>query len=170
MFILLNLKRLNLVEKVSIFILKKHMANKFGVFVFLIIVGLAHKVNAQTVKKNSDDSVRIPKGPSTIQLMPAFPGGVAGYSSFLRSNIHYPPAALNKKVQGMAFIQFIVEKDGSLSNIKLMKDPGEDLGAEAVRIIKLSPKWSPGKDNDVTVRVQMTVPVMFVLPKAPSGN
>jgi TonB family protein len=158
------------VNKVSIFILEKHMASKFKVFVFLIIAGLSYKVNAQTVKKKSDDSVRIAHGPKPIQLDPAFPGGVAGYSSFLKSSIHYPLAALNKKVQGMAFIQFIVEKDGTLSNIKLLKDPGEGLGEEAIRVIKLSPKWSVGMDNNVPVRVQMTVPVMFVLPKAPPVN
>jgi protein TonB len=124
-------------------------------------------VSAQTLEKISADSLRIPKGPNDIQVYPEFPGGVAGYNLFLKSNIHYPLTALNNKVAGMAIIRFIVEMDGSLSNIKLLKDPGEGLGAEALRVIKLSPKWSVGLDNNSPVRVQINIPVYFVLPKVP---
>lgn len=143
------------------------MIGKFKVCLFLMIIGLSFKVSAQTNKEAADDSVRTPDRPDqVIQLMPAFPGGMAGYSAFITANIHYPAAALEKKVQGMAFIQFIVEKDGTLSNIKLLRDPGEGLGAEAIRIMKLSPKWSVGMDKNHPVRVQIRTPVNFVLPKA----
>lgn len=146
------------------------MINKIKVYLVLIMAVVAFKANAQTKSITTDDSLRIPKGPSSIQQMPAFPGKPSAYYLFVRSNIRYPSAALNKKVEGMAFVQFIVEKDGTLSNIKLVRDPGEGLGQEAVRVIASSPKWLPGKDNDVAVRVQMVVQVNFVLPKTPPSN
>ncbi len=65
--------------------------------------------------------------------------------------------------QGRVILQFVVEKDGSLSNIAALRDPGNGLGEEAIRVLKLAPKWKPGVQNGRNVRVQYTIPVNFNL-------
>lgn len=94
---------------------------------------------------------------------PQFPGGQAAFAKFLHSNVKYPSDAKEAHVQGRAIVQFVVEKDGSLSGVKLVHNPGMDLGAEAVRVLKLSPKWEPGTQKGKTVKVMFTVPVNFAL-------
>lgn len=96
-----------------------------------------------------------------VQIQPSFPGGEAAYADFLKKNIKYPTEAKQRDVTGRVFLQFIVEMDGSLSNIVTLRDPGYGLGAEAVRVMKLSPKWKPGSQNGRLVRVQFTVPINF---------
>jgi TonB family protein len=98
---------------------------------------------------------------SAVQVNPSFPGGEQDFARFLRENIRYPSEAKRKNVTGRAYIQFIVETDGSLTNFTVPRDPGEGLGDEAVRVLKLSPKWKPGIQNGRPVRVQYTVPINF---------
>jgi len=100
---------------------------------------------------------------SAVELNPTFPGGEENFGRFLVQNIRYPEKAKENKTQGRVFIQFTVEKDGSLSNLKNVRDPGDGLGEEALRVLALSPKWHPGIQNGNTVRVQYTVPVNFSL-------
>jgi len=106
-----------------------------------------------------------PLGPvyAAVQINPSFPGGEQGFGKFLGDNIRYPSEAKRKNVTGRAFVQFIVETDGSLSNFTVPRDPGEGLGDEAVRVLKLSPNWKPGMQNGKPVRVQYTVPINFSL-------
>ena len=100
---------------------------------------------------------------TAVEVSPVFPGGDKGFIHYLIKNIRYPQLAREKNVQGSVYVQFIVEKDGSLSEIKVLRDPGEGLGAEAIRVISGSPKWKPGLQNNVPVRVRYTVPVSFSL-------
>jgi TonB family protein len=100
---------------------------------------------------------------TAVEVSPVFPGGDKGFIHYLSQNIRYPQLAREKNVQGRVYVQFIVERDGSLSDIKALRDPGEGLGAEAIRVISDSPKWKPGLQNNVAVRVQYTVPVNFSL-------
>ncbi len=88
---------------------------------------------------------------------------------FIGGNVKYPEAARKAGVEGMAVIQFVVEKNGSLSKFKVLKDPGSGLGDEALRVAKLMPKWTPGKDKGKTVAVEFVLPVKFKLgdPDAP---
>ena len=74
----------------------------------------------------------------------------------------------DKGIEGKAYVQFIVEADGSLSNIKTMTDPGYGSGEEAERVIALSPKWTPGNQNGRAVRVVNMVPINFILSKGPA--
>jgi len=82
---------------------------------------------------------------------------------FMRSQIKYPTIARENNVEGTAAIQFVVEKDGSISNIKVLHDPGAGLGAEAVRVIKLMPNWIPGVQKARKVKVRFNLPVKFKL-------
>lgn len=97
--------------------------------------------------------------------MPEFAdGGVPGLMKFLGSNVKYPAEAQEKGIQGRVIVQFIVEKDGSLSNINVVRGIDPLLDKEAVRVIQASPKWIPGKQRGEAVRVKFTVPIVFKIP------
>jgi TonB family protein len=100
-----------------------------------------------------------------VEQVPVFPGGEKGFSKFLAATIKYPAEAVKNKVQGRSIITFIVEEDGSLSNIRIVRSLGSGTDEEAIRALKISPKWKPGKQNGHTVRVQYSVPVSFKLDK-----
>ena len=93
--------------------------------------------------------------------MPEFIGGPDAFHKFLSKTVKYPPAALKSKIQGKVYISFIVEPDGSLTNIKAVRGPSASLNQEAVNGMKLSPKWKPGTQKGKNVRVSYTVPVNF---------
>lgn len=97
--------------------------------------------------------------------MPEFPGGDGAFNRYLQENIKYPADEKKKKKQGNVYISFVVEKDGSISEVKAVKEvPGAPgLTAEAIRVISQMPKWKPGKSNGRTVKVTITQPVKFIL-------
>lgn len=138
---------------------------KKRIYFILILSGLAYGARSQASQKIFSDSIIIPTHTHPVQAMPYFFGGPAAFAAFLKANIHYPSQAIVDKVEGRAIVTFVVEKDGHLSNVKLAHDPGFGLGEEAVRILQLSPKWSPGKVKDTPGRVQYSVFVNFTLPK-----
>ena len=91
------------------------------------------------------------------------PGGGPGLMQFLGEHIHYPAIAEENGIQGRVVCQFVVERDGSISNITVMRSVDPSLDKEAVRVLKLMPKWNPGKQNGQPIRVNYTVPVQFRL-------
>jgi len=125
----------------------------------------------QSNKKEAAVSIPNPDSVYTAaEVNPTFPGGEAAFGKFLRDNIRYPKDAKENNVQGRAFTQFIVEKDGSLSNFKSVRDPGTGLGAESIRVLALSPKWLPGRQQGEYVRVQYVVPINFSLANDGAGS
>jgi TonB family protein len=102
---------------------------------------------------------------SYLEKAPAFPGGQEGFGKFIGSNIKYPAEAKKKAVQGKVTVSFIVERDGSLSEIKVVKGIGSGCDEEAVNVMKLSPKWEQGIHNGKAVRVLLSVPINFALAK-----
>ncbi|GAA4926345.1 TonB family protein [Mucilaginibacter defluvii] len=112
----------------------------------------------------------VPKGGNevftAVEQQPEFPGGIKAFAKYLQTNIKYPAEDVKNKASGKVFVQFIVERDGSLNDIQVLRGISETMNAEAVRVLKRSPKWSPGKQNGNTVRVQYTVPIAFNLPLA----
>ena len=101
--------------------------------------------------------------PVDVQKMPSFPGGDGELMKFLRDNISYPMLAKENNIQGTAAIQFVVGKDGQIKEVMVLRDPGGGCGKEAVRVVGLMPKWTPGEANGVPVRVRFTLPVRFKL-------
>lgn len=95
--------------------------------------------------------------------MPSFPGGTRSLMQFLSSNIKYPVEAENLGIQGRVICSFIVEKDGSISNINVAQSVAPSLDQEAVRVIKAMPKWIPGETDGEQVRVKYTLPLNFRL-------
>ena len=98
-----------------------------------------------------------------VEQMPAFPGGMHESMVYLRKNIKYPTIAQENGTQGRVIIQFVVERDGTISDVRVARGVDPYLDKEAVRVVKSMPKWIPGKQNGKAVRVKFTVPVMFRL-------
>jgi TonB family protein len=98
--------------------------------------------------------------------VPEFSGGINAFAEYLRKNIRYPTEARKNKIQGRVIISFVVEKDGSLSNIRVMRGVSGDIDAEALRVIQMSPQWKPGIQNGKLVRVAYSMPIAFTLSDA----
>ena len=98
-----------------------------------------------------------------VEQMPEFPGGEAELIHYISKNIHYPQEAKEKGIQGRVFIGFVIEKDGSVSNIRNLRGVDSELDAEAVRVVKSMPKWKPGMHNGEFVRVSYQIPILFKL-------
>ncbi|KAA8483116.1 outer membrane transport energization protein TonB [Arcticibacter tournemirensis] len=98
---------------------------------------------------------------NVVEKFPEYPGGMEAFARFLRKNLRYPASAAENGIAGRVFLSFIVERDGSLTNIKVIKGIGFGCDEEAVRVLKKSPSWSPGIQNKQKVRVQYTLPLLF---------
>jgi len=98
-----------------------------------------------------------------VEQVPEYPGGNQALYTFLAQNITYPMKAKDKKVTGTVYVNFVIEKDGSVSHVKVLKGIGSGCDEEAVRVVKLLPKWKPGLDQGKKVRVSFTIPIKFQL-------
>ena len=98
-----------------------------------------------------------------VEEMPHFPGGAAALQAFLSSNTKYPVVAQENGVQGRVTVSFVVERDGSITDVRVVRSVDPSLDREASRVVRSMPRWSPGKQNGSTVRVKYTVPVTFKL-------
>lgn len=98
-----------------------------------------------------------------VEEMPDFPGGIAKLGEYLAKSIKYPQMARESGIQGRVYINFIVEPDGHVSNVKVMRGIGGGCDEEAVRVVKAMPKWKPGKQRGKAVRVSYNLPVNFQL-------
>ena len=97
------------------------------------------------------------------EVMPQFPGGDQAMMKFVAENVQYPQEARDKEISGRVMVGFIVEKDGSVNEVKVMKGIGGGCDEEAVRVVKAMPKWKPGKDKGKPVRVSYMMPFTFKL-------
>jgi protein TonB len=98
-----------------------------------------------------------------VEQMPSFPGGNSALMSYLNSNVKYPVVAQENGVQGRVVISFVVEKDGSITDVQVVKSVDPSLDREASRVVRSMPRWNPGKQNGQAVRVKYDVPVSFRL-------
>jgi protein TonB len=96
-----------------------------------------------------------------IEAYPEFEGGMKAFYKFIQKNLRYPASALDQEKQGKVFISFVVERDGAISDVKVLKGVGYGMDEEASRVIKKSPNWKPGKQNGKTVRVRFNMPITF---------
>ena len=97
------------------------------------------------------------------EQMPEFPGGVEALMDFVAKNVVYPQEAMDKEISGRVYVSFVIEKDGSVNEVKVMKGIGGGCDDEAVRVIKAMPKWKPGKQDGKPVRVSYMMPITFKL-------
>jgi len=98
-----------------------------------------------------------------VEEMPSYPGGEAKMYEYLGKNIKYPQIARESGIQGRVFVNYVVEPDGSVSNVKVLRGIGGGCDEEAMRVVKAMPKWKPGKQRGKAVRVSYTLPVVFKL-------
>lgn len=120
-------------------------------------------LNQQTVQDIVDDKEEENKIYEWVQVKPSFPGGEEARLKWLNENINYPTAAAEANIQGTVTVSFVVEKDGSISNVKVVKGVHSLLDNEALRLVRNMPKWMPGKQNGNAVRAYFTQPIRFVL-------
>ena len=100
---------------------------------------------------------------TVVEQMPMFPGGNGALMGYLRDNIHYPTVAAENGVQGRVVVGFVVERDGSITDVNILRGVDPSLDREAMRVVKSMPKWTPGKQNGSAVRVKYQFPVSFRL-------
>jgi protein TonB len=98
-----------------------------------------------------------------VENMPEFPGGDLGLMKYIQKNVKYPPIAKEYNITGKVYISFVVDKSGSVTNVKVVRGVDKNLDAEAVRVIKSLPKYKPGKQRGKAVKVMFTVPINFTL-------
>ena len=98
-----------------------------------------------------------------VEQMPSFPGGMQALMEYLGNNVKYPVVAQENGVQGRVVVSFVVERDGSITDVKVVRSVDPSLDKEAVRVVKSMPRWIPGKQNGQAVRVKYNVPVAFRL-------
>ena len=114
----------------------------------------------KTVVSQSNQSVF-----DSVEQMPEFPGGMSALIDFLSSNIKYPEDAIKQNVGGRVMVMFVVETDGSISNVRVARTVFPSLDSEAIRVVKSMPKWKPGKEKGRSVRVNFTMPIVFSIKK-----
>ncbi len=112
--------------------------------------------NSRTYKYKGDAGTY-----SNVETVPEFPGGLDAFAKFLAHNIRYPARARENNTSGRVIINFLVERDGEITNIKIARGIGDGCDEEAVRVMKLSPPWKPGMQNGRAVRVAYSVPISF---------
>ncbi|MFC5413038.1 energy transducer TonB [Larkinella bovis] len=100
---------------------------------------------------------------TVVEQNPEFPGGMAALGQFLSKNIRYPPAASRANVSGRVFVSFVVNTDGSIQDVQVLKGLGFGTDEEAMRVVKAMPKWRPGKQSGRPVRVKYNLPINFQL-------
>jgi protein TonB len=135
---------------------------------------LSAKVNTEVPTEDIEVEVK-DEGPKVIETpvqaeiftvveeQPGYPGGEEARIAFLQTNIKYPEEAKELGIQGKVFVTFVVEVDGSITDVRVLRGIGGGCDEEAIRVIKSMPKWVPGKQRGVPVRVQFNLPIKFTL-------
>lgn len=98
-----------------------------------------------------------------VESMPSFPGGYEELMKYLRKNLRYPNLAKESGIQGRVFVAFVVETDGSVTDVQILRGIGGGCDEEAIRVVNNMPRWEPGKQRNVTVRVRFNLPIKFTL-------
>ena len=125
--------------------------------VLAILLMVNTNAMAQNKKKANDKVLE------KAEVMPEFPGGEQAMMKFVAENVQYPEEAKEKEISGRVLVSFIVEKNGSINEVKVMKGIGGGCNEEAVRVISAMPKWKPGKQEGKPVRVSYMMPITYKL-------
>ncbi|WP_199118946.1 energy transducer TonB [Pedobacter sp. ASV28] len=98
-----------------------------------------------------------------VDVYPEFPGGMNAWAKYIQRNLRYPSMAQDEGIQGKVFLSFVVEKDGSITDVKIIKGIGYGCDDEAIRVIKKSPRWKAGMQNNLPVRVRYQMPISYMM-------
>ncbi|MBR6843255.1 MAG: energy transducer TonB [Prevotella sp.] len=131
---------------------------KFIIMALMALFGLTTVSAQKTVVAKKNQQVF-----DVVEKMPEYPGGQAALFEYLSKNVKYPADAEKKKIEGRVLVTFVVNTDGSITDIEVVRKTFPSLDAEAVRVISGMPKWKPGEQKGKKVRVKYTVPLNFRL-------
>ena len=131
---------------------------KFLIMALMALFGLTTVSAQKTVVAKKNQQVF-----DVVEKMPEYPGGQAALFEYLSTNVKYPADAEKQKIQGRVLVTFVVNTDGSITDIEVVRKAFPSLDAEAVRVISGMPKWIPGEQKGQKVRVKYTVPLSFNL-------
>lgn len=131
---------------------------KFIIMALMAVFGLTTVSAQKTVVAKKNQKVF-----DVVEQMPEYPGGQAALFEFISKNVKYPEDAVKKKVEGKVFVTFVVDTDGKITDVSLLRKVFPSLDAEAIRVISAMPNWIPGKQKGQVVRVKYTVPLIFRL-------
>ena len=131
---------------------------KFIIMSLMALFGLTTVSAQKTVVAKKNQQVF-----DVVEKMPEYPGGQAALFEYLQKNVKYPADAEKKKVEGRVLVTFVVNTDGSITDIEVVRKTFPSLDAEAVRVISGMPRWKPGEQKGQKVRVKYTVPLNFRL-------
>jgi periplasmic protein TonB len=150
------------------------------ILVFLLLAGMQFTGLAQTQAKSDTmkkDTVKPDSAAiktlaadadttvyDAVEQMPSFPGGDYARVDYLQETLNYPTLALKRGIEGRVFVTFIIEKNGSISHVRVLRGIGGGCDEEAVRVIQNMPRWVPGKQNGQPVRVRFNMPFKFTIP------
>ena len=109
------------------------------------------------INQNGDDEEAL----KIVEQLPEYPGGMVEFMKWLTKTLKYPAEALQRHTEGKVMVSFIVDKDGTLSDIKVVKSAGKLLDEEALRVMRLMPRWEPGKDKGKPCRSMIAIPIVF---------
>ena len=131
---------------------------KFIIMALMAVFGLTTVSAQKTVVAKKNQKVF-----DVVEQMPEYPGGQAALIEYISNNVKYPDDAAKKKVEGKVFVTFVVDTDGKITDVSLLRKVFPSLDAEAIRVISGMPNWIPGKQKGQVVRVKYTVPIIFRL-------
>lgn len=129
---------------------------KFIIMALMAVFGLTTVSAQKTVVAKKNQKVF-----DVVEQMPEYPGGQAALIEYISNNVKYPDDAAKKKVEGKVFVTFVVDTDGKITDVSLLRKVFPSLDAEAIRVISGMPNWIPGKQKGQVVRVKYTVPIIF---------
>ena len=132
-----------------------------------IIAIVEDEVEIEETDTDEDEIVEIEEDDEeffmVVENMPEFPGGDLGLMKFIQKNVRYPAIAKEYNITGKVYVSFIVDRQGSVTNVKIVRGVDKNLDAEALRVVSLLPKYKPGKQRGKAVRVMFTIPINFTL-------
>lgn len=118
---------------------------------------------ASNVDESASQDVNTEEVVSIAEVDPEFPGGIEALYKYMVDNVKYPEKAKADKIEGRVFVAFVIEKDGSVTNAKVVRGVSDEIDAEALRVVSAMPKWKPGTQQGNPVRVQYNLPIVFKL-------
>ena len=141
-------------------------ADKIAPITSKLVIG-----SGQAVQKEAEVTEALPQVTSdkdtavmrTVEQIPEFPGGIVQFMKWLTRNLRYPPQAQQQKIQGKVVVSFIVNKDGSISAPTIVKSVDPVLDSEAMRVVRMMPRWKPGMEKGKPCRTMFAIPINFVL-------
>ena len=131
-------------------------------------VEIENEIEIEDTESDEDEEIEIEEEDDeeffmVVENMPEFPGGDLGLMKYIQKNVKYPAIAKEYNITGKVYVNFIVDKSGSVTNVKIVRGVDKNLDAEAMRVVKSLPKYKPGKQRGKSVRVMFTIPINFTL-------